>query len=317
MIVLFLNFWGIAILFSIAATPVYIPINSVWRYFFCIHSDTGHFLFFYNSHTNRCEMISYCVSHLYFLNNQWYWTSFHVLFGYLCPCGKKSIQIFCKFFKHFLLLSCMITLYILDIISYWICDFTNILSHVVGSVQFSHAVMFNSLQTHELKHARPPYPSPTSGVYSNPCPLSQWCHPTISSSVITFSSYPQSFPASGSYQISQLFASGGQSIGASVQHQSFQWTPRLISFRMDWLDLLADQGILKSLLQRHSSKASILRCSVFFIVHLSHPYMTTGKTIGLTRWTFFGKIMSLFFNKLSRLVITFLPRSKGLLISWL
>ena len=132
MIVLFLNFWGIAILFSIAAAPIYIPINSEWRLFFCIHSDTGHFLFFYNSHTNRCEMISYCVSHLYFLNKQWYWTSFHVLFSYLCPCGKKSIQIFCKFLKHFLLLSCMITLYILDIIPYWICDFTNILSHVVG-----------------------------------------------------------------------------------------------------------------------------------------------------------------------------------------
>ena len=91
----------------------------------------------------------------------------------------------------------------------------------------------------------------------------------------------------------------------------------LISFRMDWLDLLAVQGILKSLLQHHSSKASILRHSVFFIVQLSHPYMTTGKTIALTRQTFVGKIMSLLFNMLSRLVITFLPRSKRLLISWL
>ena len=91
----------------------------------------------------------------------------------------------------------------------------------------------------------------------------------------------------------------------------------LISFRMDWLDLLAVQGTLRSLLQHHSSKASILRCSAFFIVQLSHPYMTTGKTIGLTRRTFVGKVMSLLFNMLSRLVITFLPRSKHLLISWL
>ena len=92
---------------------------------------------------------------------------------------------------------------------------------------------------------------------------------------------------------------------------------RLISFRMDWLDLLAVQGNLKSLLPHHSSKASILRCSDFFIVQLSHPYMTTGKTIAMTRWTFIDKVMSLLFNMLSRLVITFLPRSKCLLISWL
>ena len=91
----------------------------------------------------------------------------------------------------------------------------------------------------------------------------------------------------------------------------------LISFRMDWLDLLAVQGTLKSLLQHHSSKASILQCSAFFTVQLSHPYMTTGKTIALTRQTFVGKVMSLIFNMLSRLVITFLPRNKRLLISWL
>ena len=99
------------------------------------------------------------------------------------------------------------------------------------------------------------------------------------------------------------------SISPSSEH------PGLISFRMDWLDLLAVQGTLKSLLQHHSSKASILRHSAFFTVQLSHPYMTTGKTIALTRWTFVGKVMSLLFNMLSRLVITFLPRSKG--ISWL
>ena len=100
------------------------------------------------------------------------------------------------------------------------------------------------------------------------------------------------------------------SISPSKEH------PGLISFRMDWLDLLAVQGTVKSLIQHHSSKASILRCSAFFIVQLSHPYMTTGKTIALTRRTFVGKVMSLFFSMLSRLVITFLSRSKRLLISW-
>ena len=101
------------------------------------------------------------------------------------------------------------------------------------------------------------------------------------------------------------------SISPSNEH------PGLISFRMDWLDLLVVQATLKSLLQHHSSKALILRCSAFFTVQLPHPYMTTGKTIALTRWTFVGKVMSLFFNILSRLVITFFPRSKRLLISWL
>ena len=93
--------------------------------------------------------------------------------------------------------------------------------------------------------------------------------------------------------------------------------PGLISFRMDWLDLLAVQGTLKNLVQHHSSKSSILQHSAFFTVQLSHPYMTTGKIIALTRWTFVGKVMCLLFNMLSRLVITFLPRSKHLLISWL
>ena len=102
-----------------------------------------------------------------------------------------------------------------------------------------------------------------------------------------------------------------------LQHQYSNEYPGLISFRMDRLGLLAVQGTLKSLLQHHSSKASILRHSAFFIAQLSHPYMTTGKTIALTRWTFVGKVMSLLFNMLPRLVITFLPRSKHLLISWL
>ena len=144
-----------------------------------------------------------------------------------------------------------------------------------------------SFQSHEPQHARPPCPSPTPWVHQNPCPLSWWCHPAISSCAIPFSSCPQSFPASGSFQMSQLFTSGGQSIGVSF---SFNISPSnehpgLISFRMDWLDLLAAQGTLKSLLQHHSSKASILRRSAFFVVQLSHPYMTTRKTIALTRRT--------------------------------
>ena len=119
--------------------------------------------------------------------------------------------------------------------------------------------------------------------------------------------------------MSQFFASGGQSIGvsASTSVSPSSEHPGLISFRMDWLDLLAVQGTLKSLLQHHSSKASILRHSAFFTVQLSHPYMTTGKTIALTRRTFVDKLMSLLFNMLSQSVVTFLPRSKRLLISWL
>ena len=117
--------------------------------------------------------------------------------------------------------------------------------------------------------------------------------------------------------MSQFCISGGQSIGVSTSPTSpSNEHLGLISFRMDWLDL-AVQGTLKSLLQHHSSKASILHCSAFLIVQLAHPYMTPGKTIALTRWTFVGKVISLLFNILSRLVITFLPRSKCLLISWL
>ena len=117
--------------------------------------------------------------------------------------------------------------------------------------------------------------------------------------------------------MSQFFTSGGQSIRASVSISPSNEYSGLISFRIDWLDLLAVQRTLKSLLQHHSSKASILQRSAFFLVQLSYPYMTTGKTIALTRWTFVGKVMSLLCNMLSRLVIVFLPRSKHLLISWL
>ena len=142
-----------------------------------------------------------------------------------------------------------------------------------SSVQFSRSVVSDYLQSHGLQYARPPCPSQTPGVYSNSWPLSQWCHPSISSSVVPFSSCFQSFPASGSFQMSQFFASDGQSIGVSASSEY----SGLIPFRMDWLDLLAVQETLKSLVQHHSSKASILWCSAFFMVQLSHPYMTTGK----------------------------------------
>ena len=191
-------------------------------------------------------------------------------------------------------------------------------TQTLSSVQFSHSVMSNSLWPHEWQHARPPCPSPTPGIHSNSCPSSWWCHPTISFSVIPFSSCLQPFLASGSFPVSLFFTSCGQLIGvsasASVLPMNIQrWFP---SRWTDW-NLLAVQGTLKSLLQHHSSKASILQCSALFIVQLLHSYMTSGKTIAFTRWTFVGKVMSLFFNMLSRLVITFLPRSKCLLISWL
>ena len=163
------------------------------------------------------------------------------------------------------------------------------------SAQFSHSVVSNSLRPHRLQHARPPYPSPTPGVYPNSCPLSQWCHPTISSSVVSFSSHFQSFQASGSFPMSQFFTSGGQNIGVSASASASilpvntqDWSP------LGWTGWISLQSKrLLSLLQHHSSKASILQCSAFFIVQLSHLYMTTGKTIALTRWTFVGKVMSL------------------------
>ena len=159
--------------------------------------------------------------------------------------------------------------------------------------------MSNSLCTHGLKHGRFLCPPPASEACSNSCPSSWWFHPTILSSIVPFSSCLQSFPASGYFPRSQFFASGGQSIGVSASTSVLPWTPRLISFRMDWLDLLAVQGTLKSLLQHHSSKASILWHSAFLIVQLSHPYMTTGKTIALIRRSIVGKVMSLLFNMLS------------------
>ena len=136
--------------------------------------------------------------------------------------------------------------------------------------QFSRSVVSGSLRPHESQHTRPPCPSPTPRVYSNSCPLSRWCHPAISSSVVPFSSCPQSLPAAGSFPMSQLFAWGGQSIGSfSFSISPSNGHPGLISFRMDWLDLLAVQGTLKSLLQHHSSKASTFQSSAFFSFFLS------------------------------------------------
>ena len=152
-------------------------------------------------------------------------------------------------------------------------------SKVTQSVQFSSVQLHsrsNSLRPHGLQHARPACPSPTPRVYSNSCPLSWWCHPTISSSVVPFSSCLQSFPASGSFLVSQFLNQVAEVLEFQLQHQSNEYSG-LISFRMDWLALLAIQGTLKSLLQHHSSKALILRRSAFVIVQLSHPYMTTGK----------------------------------------
>ena len=186
---------------------------------------------------------------------------------------------------------------------------------LLSSVQFSHSVMSNSFQPHVLQHTRPPCPSQTPGVYSDSCPLSQWCHPTISSCVIPFFSCLQSFPVSGSFQISQFFTSGGQSIGVSASTSvlpmnSQDWFPLGLT---GWISLQSN-GLARvfsnTTVQKHFSSA-------FFMVQLTHPYMTTGKTKAFTRWTFVGKVMPLLFNMLSRFVKTFHPRSNCLLISWL
>ena len=158
------------------------------------------------------------------------------------------------------------------------------------TIQFSCSLVSHSWRPHEPQHARPPCPSPTDGVYPNACPLSRWCHPIISSSLVPFSFCPQSFPESESFSIESVLCirwpkdwSFSFSISPSNEYSG------LISFSMDWLDLLAVQGTLKSLLQHHSSKASILRLSAFFIVQHSYPYMTTGETIALTRWPLLAK----------------------------
>ena len=147
--------------------------------------------------------------------------------------------------------------------------------------------MSDSLWPHGLQHTRLPCPSPTPRAYSNSCPSNRWRHPAISSSVAPFSSHLQSFLASRSFPMSRFFTSGSK----SVVSFSFSICPSneysgLMSFRIDWLDILAVQGTLKSLLQHHNSKASSLWHSAFFIVQFSYPYMTTGKTTALTRRTF-------------------------------
>ena len=169
----------------------------------------------------------------------------------------------------------------------------------------------DSLQPHESQHARPPCPLPTPRVYLNSCPLSWWCHPVISFSVVPFSSCPQSLTASGSFQMSQLFTWGGQTIGVSVSASVLpvntqDWSPWGWT---GWISLQS-KGLSRvfsnTIVQKHQFFGTQLSSQ------LSHPYMTTGKTINLTRWTFVGKVMSLLFNMLSRLVTAFLSRSKPL-----
>ena len=154
---------------------------------------------------------------------------------------------------------------------------------------FSHKIVSNSLQPHRRKHSRLPCPSPTPKVCSNSCPSNRWCHPTISSSVTP----PPAFNLSQHQSLFKWVRSSHQTAKVlQLQHQFFQWIFRLISWinlRMDWFDLLVVQGTLKSLPQHHSSEASVLRCSAFFMIRLSHlTSMTTGKTKASTKWTFIG-----------------------------
>ena len=183
---------------------------------------------------------------------------------------------------------------------------------------FSCSVVSNSLWSHGLQHTRRPCPSPFPGACSNSCPLSQWCHPNHLILCPPLLLLPKIFPSIKVFSNESVlrirwpkYWSFSFSISPSNEYSG------LISFRIDWLDLLAVQGTLKSLLQHHSSKASILWHSAFFMIQLSHSSMTTGKTIALTIQTFVGKVMSLLFNTLSRFAIAFFPRNKHLLISWL
>ena len=157
--------------------------------------------------------------------------------------------------------------------------------------QFSRSVVPASLLPHGRRHARPPCPSPSPRACSNPCPSCQWCYPTIPSSVVPFSSFLQSFPASRSFQMNLFFASGGQSIGVSASAsvlpmKIYDWFPLGLT---GWISLQSKGLSFKSLLHTTIQKHQFFCCSAFFIVPLSYPYMTTGKTIALTRWTFVGK----------------------------
>ena len=160
--------------------------------------------------------------------------------------------------------------------------------------------MSNSLQPLGLQHTRFSYSLPTPRACSNSCPLSRWCHLIILSSVVPFSFCLLSFPASGFVPESTLHIRWPKYWSFSFSITPSNEYSMLIFFRIDWFDILAVQGTLKSLLQHHSSKTLVLWCSAFFMVQFSHPYMTTGKAIAVTRWTFVGKRMSLLFNMLSR-----------------
>ena len=158
--------------------------------------------------------------------------------------------------------------------------------NIFTSVKFSHTVMSDSLWPHDPQHTRPPCPSPAPGVYPNPCPLSCWFHPTISSAVFPFSSCPESFPASGSFRMSQLFASDGPNIGVSASTSVLPMNTQDWSLGWTGWTSLQSKGLSRVL---STSKASILWHSAFFIVQQSHPYMTIVKTIALTRQTFMAK----------------------------
>ena len=178
----------------------------------------------------------------------------------------------------------------------------------------SHVRLF---ATPGLQHARPPCSSPSPEVCPNSCPLHWWCHSVISSSGTLIYFYPQFFPASGTFPIRAVCIRWPRYWSSSFTISPSNECSELISLKIDWLDLLAGQGTLRSLLQHHSSKPSILLHSAFFTVQLSQPYVTTGKTIILTIWTFVGRVMFLLLCTLSSFVIVFLPGSKCLLISWL
>ena len=173
-----------------------------------------------------------------------------------------------------------------------------------------------TLRSHELQQARPHVASLSPRVCSNSCPLSPWCHPNISCSLpLLF--LPSTFQAPGSFPMNWFYHQVANVLEPQLSHQSFQWIPRVDFCRTDRFDLPAVQRTLKGFLQHHSSKAIILWGSTFFHVQISHPYMTTGKPITSTIWTFVGKLMSLLYNMLSTFVTAFLPRNNHLLISWL
>ena len=169
--------------------------------------------------------------------------------------------------------------------------------YILCSVHFSHSVVSDSLRPHGLQHTRLPCPSPPPRAYSHSCPLTLWCHPTISFSDAPFSSCPQSFPAWGSFPMSQLFTWVGQSTGASA---SASVLPINIqgSFSLGLTGMILQSKGLSRVFKHHSLKASVFQCSAFFMVQLLPLYMTTGKTIALTTWNFLGKVMSLLFNML-------------------